>query len=338
MPASDPPGLDLARVTGWLDAAKPGLRQGELTAEVIAGGRSNLTYRVTDGSRTWALRRPPLGHVLPTAHDMAREYTVISALHGSAVPVPEPVALCTEAAVLGQPFYLMSFIDGIVLEKPGLVPDRRSAARASELLVDTLVALHRIDPVQVGLADFGRPDGFLQRQVARWHKQFQASVPEGMPIEDEVARRLKHTVPPQRKAGIVHGDYRLTNVLFAPTFDRISAVVDWEMATLGDPLTDLGLLFVYHSQAGSGDSVMPNFPSEQGFFTPQQLLDRYAERTGQALAGLDWYIGLGYFKLAVIAAGIHARYLQGKTVGSGFETFGTLRDTMLAAAADRLPA
>ena len=336
MPASDPPGLDLARLTDWLDKAKPGLRQGVLTAEVIAGGRSNLTYRVTDSNQNWALRRPPLGHVLPTAHDMAREHRVISALYGSHVPVPEPVALCTDEQVIGQPFYLMAFVEGIVVERPELSPDRETATRISELLVDTLVALHAIEPGQVGLADFGRPDGFLQRQVARWHKQFQASVPDGLPIEQHVVDRLQQAFPRATRASIVHGDYRLTNVLFDKGLYRIAAVVDWEMATLGDPLTDLGLLFVYHDQAGNADSVMPGFPSEQGFLSARQLLDRYAEQTGQALDDLDWYIGFGYFKLAVIAAGIHARYLQGKTVGGGFEVFGRLCDSMLAAAAERL--
>lgn len=343
MPASDPPGLDLGRVAEWLDGAKPGLRQGELTARVIPGGRSNLTYRVTDGSQSWALRRPPLGHVLPTAHDMAREYTVISALHGSQVPVPEPIALCTDEKVLGQKFYLMSFVDGIVVERPELVPDRATASRVSELLIDTLVALHSIDPHTVGLAEFGRPAGFLQRQVARWHKQFQASVPDGMPIEntvvqqeDSVVRQLESKLPQASRAGIVHGDYRLTNVLYTHDLSRIAAVVDWEMATLGDPLTDLGLLYVYHERAEHTESMMPDFPAEQGFLGPRQLLDRYAERTGESLADLDWYIAFGYYKLAVIAAGIHARYLQGKTVGSGFEVFGRLRDSTLAAAADRL--
>lgn len=333
MPVAEPPGLELARLTTWLDDAKPGLRQGPLAAEVIAGGRSNLTYRLTDGDTEWALRRPPLGHVLPTAHDMAREYTVISALHGSDVPVPEPIALCTNTDVLGQPFYLMSYVDGVVIERPDLVPDRKTASRVGELLVDTLVALHGIDPNQVGLAEFGRPDGFLQRQVARWHKQFQASVPDGMPIEVNVAERLAHKLPRQSRTGIVHGDYRLTNVLYAKDFSRIAAVVDWEMATLGDPLTDLGLLYVYHERS---DAVMPNFPSEQGFLNPDQMLDRYASEIGQPLAALDWYIAFGYFKLAVIAAGIHARYLQGKTVGSGFEVFGQLRDSTLAAAAERI--
>jgi aminoglycoside phosphotransferase (APT) family kinase protein len=265
---------------------------------------------------------------------MVREYTVISALYGSPVPVAEPIALCTDEQVLGQPFYLMSFVDGIVLDKPELVPDRHTAHQVSELLIDTLVAVHGIDPDQRGLAGFGRPDGFLQRQIVRWHKQFQASVPDGLPIESTVVRQLENTLPQHSRAGIVHGDYRLTNVLYAHDLSRIAAVVDWEMATLGDPLTDLGLLYVYHDQPGE---VMPDFPSEQGFLGPRQLLDRYAERTGQSLAGLDWYIGFGYFKLAVIAAGIHARYLQGKTVGSGFEVFGRLRDSMLDAAAERLP-
>jgi aminoglycoside phosphotransferase (APT) family kinase protein len=333
---SDIPGLDLGRVTAWLDRELPGLRTGELRAEVIAGGRSNLTYRLTDGTSTWALRRPPMGHVLPTAHDMAREFTVISALHGSHVPVPEPIALCADRDVLGEPFYLMSFVDGIVLERPDLVPDAATATQASELLVDTLVALHAVDPDRIGLRDFGRPEGFLQRQVARWHKQFQASAPDGSDVETEVVQQLAERLPESARTSIVHGDYRLTNVLYAPDFSRIAAVVDWEMATLGDPLTDLGLLYVYHERSGAADAVMPDFPSSQGFLGPDQLLERYAARTGQQLDELDWYIAFGYFKLAVIAAGIHARYLQGKTVGSGFEVFGQLRDSTLAAAAERI--
>jgi aminoglycoside phosphotransferase (APT) family kinase protein len=331
-----PPGLSLSRLTGWLDDNHPGVRTGELRAEVIAGGRSNLTYRLTDGTNTWALRRPPMGHVLPTAHDMAREFTVISALHGSAVPVPEPLALCTDREVLGEPFYLMSFVAGIVVERPDLVPDAQTATRASELLVDTLVALHAVDPDEVGLRNFGRPDGFLQRQITRWHKQFQASVPGSSDVETTVVRQLTDRLPASSRAGIVHGDYRLTNVRYAPDFSRIAAVVDWEMATLGDPLTDLGLLYVYHERSGTADSVMPDFPSSQGFLGPDELLQRYAGHTGQQLDGLDWYIAFGYFKLAVIAAGIHARYLQGKTVGSGFEVFGQLRDSTLAAAVERI--
>jgi aminoglycoside phosphotransferase (APT) family kinase protein len=335
-----PPGLSLSRLTSWFDQQLPGLRTGELSAEAIAGGRSNLTYRLTDGSTTWALRRPPMGHVLPTAHDMAREFTVISALHGSAVPVPEPIALCADREVLGEPFYLMSFIDGVVLDDPAKVSDPVAARRSTEALVDTLVALHRIEPAAVGLEGFGRPEGFLARQVARWHKQFQASAPEGSAVEVDVVRRLAARLPDSSRAGIVHGDYRLTNVLF----DRdlaggravISAVVDWEMATLGDPLTDVGLLYVYHEQSRAAGGVMPDFPVSQGFLSPDEMVRRYAEASGLDVAVLDWHIAFGYFKLGVISAGIHARFLQGKTVGDGFEVFGALRDDTLAAAHSRL--
>lgn len=335
-PEADPPGLDLAAVTAWLDEVEPGLRQGPLHASVIAGGRSNLTYRLTDGATNWALRRPPLGHVLPTAHDMTREFTVISALHQTAVAVPQPVALCPDNSVLGQPFYLMSFVDGLIVEQPELVPDQATAQRTTELLVDTLVALHQLDPAAVGLEQFGKPEGFLQRQVARWHKQFQSSVSGGDAVEESVVERLQQYFPDNPRHGIVHGDYRLTNVLYRKDFSGIAAVVDWEMATLGDPLTDIGLLYVYHERAETSDSVMANFPSSQGFLTPEQMLERYADQTGQSLDQLDWYIAFGYFKLAVIAAGIHARFLQGKTVGAGFEIFGHLRDSTLAAADDRL--
>jgi aminoglycoside phosphotransferase (APT) family kinase protein len=332
------PGVELAALARWLDAERPGLRQGELSGEVIAGGKSNLTYRITDGVSTWALRRPPLAHVLPTAHDMVREFTVISALADTRVPVAPAIALCTDADVLGAQFYVMGFVDGVVLDKPKLLSELEAAAatRSCELLLDTLVDLHEIEPDSVGLAEFGRPDGFLARQVRRWHQQWQASETRPLDALGQTVERLTETLPEQSAPAIVHGDYRLTNVMFTPDLGRIAAVVDWEMATLGDPLTDLGLLYVYHQLAGAADSVMPDFPAEQGFLGPRQLLDRYAERTGESLADLDWYIAFGYYKLAVIAAGIHARYLQGKTVGSGFEVFGRLRDSTLAAAADRL--
>ncbi|HEY2043200.1 MAG TPA: phosphotransferase family protein [Jatrophihabitans sp.] len=330
------PGLDLQRVTAWLDENRPGLRSGPLDASAIAGGRSNLTYRLTDGEHSWALRRPPLGHVLPTAHDMTREYRVISALHASAVPVPEPVALCTDPDVLGEAFYVMGFVDGVVVDRPDLVPDTATAQRVTETLVDTLLALHAIDPEQIGLSGFGRPEGFLARQVSRWHKQFCSSVPDGNPLEARAVGALTEQLPTAGRAGIVHGDYRLTNVLFHPDLSRIDAVVDWEMATLGDPLADVGLLYVYHHLAGSNSAVMPNFPQAQGFLSAEQMVDRYAAASGVDVDGLDWYIAFGYFKLAVIAAGIHARFLQGKTVGTGFEVFGPIVDATLDSAIQRL--
>jgi aminoglycoside phosphotransferase (APT) family kinase protein len=334
------PGVDLAALAAWLDAQRPGLRSGELSGEVIAGGKSNLTYRITDGTSTWALRRPPLAHVLPTAHDMAREFRVVSALAGTGVPVPPVIALCPDADVLGAPFYLMGFVDGVVLDKPEILRtvDYDAATRTCELLMDTLADLHDVDPVAVGLADFGRPEGFLARQVKRWHQQWQAS--ETRPLESlaQTVERLTSTLPDQSPAAIVHGDYRLTNVMFAPSLDRIAAVVDWEMATLGDPLTDLGLLVVYQDLAQQGDTIMPQMLPEQGFLTSGQLVERYAKRSPRDLGRLNWYVGLGYFKLAVVAEGIHHRFLAGKTVGAGFDHFGAAVPVLLDAALRALAA
>jgi aminoglycoside phosphotransferase (APT) family kinase protein len=334
------PGVDLAALAAWLDAQRPGLRSGELSGEVIPGGKSNLTYRITDGTSTWALRRPPLAHVLPTAHDMAREFRVVSALAGTGVPVPPVIALCPDADVLGAPFYLMGFVDGVVLDKPEILRtvDYDAATRTCELLMDTLADLHDVDPVAVGLADFGRPEGFLARQVKRWHQQWQAS--ETRPLESlaQTVERLTSTLPDQSPAAIVHGDYRLTNVMFAPSLDRIAAVVDWEMATLGDPLTDLGLLVVYQDLAQQGDTIMPQMLPEQGFLTSGQLVERYAKRSPRDLGRLNWYVGLGYFKLAVVAEGIHHRFLAGKTVGAGFDHFGAAVPVLLDAALRALAA
>jgi aminoglycoside phosphotransferase (APT) family kinase protein len=321
---SDLPGLDLSALAGWLDDEHPGLRHGELSGEVIAGGKSNLTYRVTDGACTWALRRPPLAHVLPTAHDMVREFRVISALAGTGVPVAEAVALCQDVSVLGSPFYLMSFVDGLVLDRPDTLAglDAAGARLVCEQLMDTLVVLHDVDPAAVGLGEFGRPDGFLARQVKRWHGQWQASETQPRAELATVVDRLNATLPHQSAPGIVHGDYRLTNVMYRRDFSAIAAVVDWEMAALGDPLTDVGLLVVYQTLSRDGDFVMPRMSPDDGFLTPEQMVARYAAGASRDLANLDWYIGFGYFKLAVVAEGIHNRYLQGKTVGDGFAHFG----------------
>jgi aminoglycoside phosphotransferase (APT) family kinase protein len=318
------PGVDLHALEGWLDEHHRGLRHGRLTGDVIAGGKSNLTYCISDGAHTWALRRPPLAHVLPTAHDMAREYRVISALAPTDVPVPKPVALCENADVLGAPFYLMRFVDGVVLDKPEVLArlDTAAAARCCELLVDTLVTLHDIEPDAVGLADFGRPEGFLSRQVRRWHAQWQASETEPRAELAQLVDRLAGDLPDQSAPGIVHGDYRLTNVMIDHQLDRIAAVVDWEMATVGDPLADVGLLVVYHDLAADGSMVMPQLSPDRGFLPSAQLVERYRSRSSRNLDALAWYVAFGYFKLAVIAEGIHHRYLAGKTVGRGFDHFG----------------
>jgi aminoglycoside phosphotransferase (APT) family kinase protein len=335
------PGVDFAALTNWLDSEHPGLRAGPVTGELITGGKSNLTYRITDGASVWALRRPPLAHVLPSAHDMSREFRVISALGGTDVPVPRAIALCQDREVLGAPFYLMSFVDGVVFDQAerlaALTPEL--AERASEELVDTLLELHSIDPASVGLADFGRPDGYLARQVKRWHAQWQASETARRPELDELVERLTATMPAQGAPAIVHGDYRLTNVIYRPDVSGIAAVVDWEMATLGDPLADVGLLAVYHRLAAVSDGVMPAMSPANGFLSAEQMAARYADAAGRDLSQLDWYIAFGYYKLAVISEGIHYRYLQGKTVGEGFSQMGDrvpqLLDTALGLLADR---
>ena len=336
----DLPGLDLAPLTAWLDTTCPGLRAGALFAEVIAGGKSNLTYRLTDGSHTWALRRPPLGHVLPTAHDMAREYRVISALAGTGVPVARAIALCTDPATIGAPFYVMSYGDGVVLDRADAVRalDRDAARRVGEALVDTLVELHAVAPEDVGLADFGRPAGFLERQVRRWHKQWQASETRPVPELQQVVDALLADLPESGAAAIVHGDYRLTNVIYSHDVARIAAVVDWEMATIGDPLADVGLLVVYHSLAEQSDLTMPRMRPADGFLAAKEMVARYGAGAKRDLGRLPWYVGLGFFKLAVIAEGIAARHLQGKTVGAGFENFGAIVPMLLSRALDALRA
>jgi aminoglycoside phosphotransferase (APT) family kinase protein len=334
----DLPGVDLAALAGWLDAERPGLRQGELAGAVIAGGRSNLTYRVTDGTNVWALRRPPLAHVLPTAHDMAREYRVITALRPTDVPVADAIALCQDESVLGAPFYLMGFVDGVVLDKPAVLAEvtPAQATRACELLMHTLVALHEVDPDSVGLADFGRPAGFLARQVRRWHQQWEASETQPRPELEATVDKLVAAMPEQSAPAIVHGDYRLTNVMFGQSFDGIAAVVDWEMATLGDPLADVGLGVVYQDLAQQSDLVMPVMSPDAGFLSARQMVDIYAAGSPRDLSRLSWYVAFGYFKLAVVSEGIHARYLAGKTVGEGFEHFGERVPVLLQAALDEL--
>jgi aminoglycoside phosphotransferase (APT) family kinase protein len=333
------PGLDLAALRAHLDSACPELLPGPLTAEVIAGGRSNLTYRVRAADREVVLRRPPLGHVLPTAHDMAREFRVISALHPTGFPVPQPLHLCQDTGVLGVPFYLMSYVDGRVLrgasEFAHISPE--TAQRLGGLLVDTLARLHAEDPNAIGLADFGRPEGYLERQVRRWHQQWERSQTRELPALEEVAAQLARTVPEPDRASIVHGDFRLDNVMVDREAERILAVLDWEMATLGAPLADLGLLVVYTELAEAGLApTQPRHGPEDGFPSAAQIVQRYGAASGSDVDGVGWYVALGYYKLAIISEGIHARFLQGKTVGEGFERMGASVPLLVERARDSL--
>jgi aminoglycoside phosphotransferase (APT) family kinase protein len=337
--AGDPPGLDLARVAPYVAQVVPGGSAEGLTGSVISGGRSNLTYLLRTGDQRLVLRRPPLGHVLPSAHDMVREFRVISALAKVGFPVPAPFLLCEDADVIGAPFYLMSYVDGVVLRTEAdyapLTPEL--ARRCAQDLVDVLLTLHRIDPLSVGLEGFGRPDGYLKRQVLRWHQQWERSQTRQLPLLDQVTEDLLATLPDSGRVGIVHGDYRLDNLMFDRGLTRVAAVLDWEMATLGDPLADVGLLVVYTelNAAGLSLTTAPLGP-EQGFPSATELAEEYARGSGIPLDRLGWYIALANYKLAIISEGIHARYLQGKTVGEGFEKIGAKVPLLVERAAEAL--
>jgi aminoglycoside phosphotransferase (APT) family kinase protein len=328
---TSPPGLDLEALAAYLGPRVGGLA-GSLRGEVIPGGRSNLTYIVDDGARRFVVRRPPLAHVLPTAHDMAREYRVLAALQGTGIPVPQVIALCEDDSVIGARFYVMEWIDGHVVRDtlPVEFPNTPETRRAmSSALIDTLLQLHAIEPEEVGLADFGHPDGFLARQVRRWWQQWEASKTRELPSIETLRRRLDETVPTPSAPGIVHGDYRLDNVMYAPADpSRIVAVIDWEMCTIGDPLCDVGLLCVYwaddESEAAARTLYGRVITVEDGFAKRADLLRDYAAGTQRDLTSLDWYIALGAYKLAIIAEGINARFQMGMTVGEGFETMGEM--------------
>ncbi|MFD5896109.1 MULTISPECIES: phosphotransferase family protein [unclassified Streptomyces] len=325
MSASPPPGLDPEKLRGRLDRDRPGLVEGPLSARLIEGGRSNLTYALTDGAHDWVVRRPPLGHVLATAHDMKREFRVISALHPTAVPVPEPLLLCEDPEVLGAPFYVMEYVAGTPYrtaeQLAPLGPERTRAALLG--LVDTLVELHAVDPAAVGLADFGRPEGFLDRQLRRWGKQLDASRNRELAGVDELHAALGRSLPHSPAPTVIHGDYRLDNVLIGDD-DRIKAVLDWEMSTLGDPLTDLGLLVMYSAPLEITGSVISTTAGAAGHPDPAELIERYAAGSGRDTSAIAWYTAFAWFKLAVILEGIHYRYTLGQTVGGGFERIGDL--------------
>jgi aminoglycoside phosphotransferase (APT) family kinase protein len=305
----------------------PDLLPGPLSGHLVVGGKSNLTYRVTDGTSTWAVRRPPLGHVLPTAHDMSREFRILTALHGTAVPVPQPIAISPDGS-----FYVMEWIDGAVLRDATQSAEfsTAQARQLTEAMMHVLAELHVLVPEDVGLGDFGRPAGFLERQVRRWNTQLESSRSRELPGVDELITRLGAHVPKSPSAAIVHGDYRLDNLIIGPDH-QIAAVVDWEMATIGDPLTDLGLLLVYWDglsdlPSSVSQAVGPDSPFPRG----DELIAAYARESQVDLSALAWYVAFGYFKLAVIAEGIYFRHAQGQTVGTGFDDIGDYTAHLIA--------
>lgn len=329
---TDIPGFDTAKFEQFFQVASPGELGSVREVTLIAGGKSNLTYEVSDGTRSLIVRRPPLGHVLATAHDMGREFRVMSALAGTAVPVPRMVVLCEDPDVLGEPFYVMSKVVGTPYrtaeQLTPLGPQR--AEVISTRMVDTLVDLHQVAPDTVGLSDFGKPEGFLARQVRRWGTQLDASRSRDLRGADELREALSAAQPPESAAAIVHGDYRLDNLLIDDA-DGVAAVVDWEMATLGDPLTDLALLVVYQELASWEEvAFAADISTTPGFLSTAAQIDRYQLRSPLDLSNMGFYLGLAYFKLAVILEGIHYRFSQGKTAGEGFDALGAIVEPLLA--------
>ncbi len=336
--AETPPGVDLERLRPWFAAHVEGASDTALHAELISGGRSNLTYAIGDGRHEWVLRRPPLGHVLPTAHDMLREHTVLSALADTDVPVPRTLAFCGDESVNDAPFYVMEKVDGVILRTPAEFAriSPADARRCSEALVDVLVAIHAVDYAAVGLSDFGHPEGYVERQVRRWAQQWERSKSRELPAIDELARRLRAALPRSGPPTIVHGDYRLDNTMLAAGDPgRIVAVLDWEMATLGDPLSDLGLFLVYWGRdQGNLATDSATAAPDSGFLSRADIADRYATASGRDVSELDFYEMLAAYKLAIILEGIHARFLMGKTVGDGFDQIGTMVESIANAALD----
>ncbi len=314
-------GVEMVRA--GVDIAAP------LTCSLIAGGRSNLTYRLGDGVNLWVLRMPPRLGRTPSAHDVAREYRVTTALAASDVPVAPPVLLCEDESVIGSPFAVAGFVTGHTVQSRQDLErlDDRMVGLVIERLVETLARLHAVDHVAAGMEAFGRPEGYAERQVRRWSGQWEiVGEPVLSPLARELGARLARTRFEQRSTGIVHGDYRIDNTILDLPADpsvegpRIAAVVDWELSTLGDPVADVALMCVYRHSAldlvlGSQSAwTSPRLPA------PDQLASAYEHAGGVPLADWEQHLALGYFKLAVIAAGIDYRFRAGATSGDGFDT------------------
>ena len=303
-------GIDHDSLVRWFDRRVGGL-DGGLEFNLITGGRSNLTFTVSDGhGRCWVLRRPPMGHVLATAHDMAREHRIISALADSGVPVPAIVGLCEDDEVNGAPFYVMDFVPGLVVRDVAIaegVPVE-VRGRMGESLVEVLARLHDVDLDAVGLSDLGRHDGYIERQLKRWRTQFVDATTRDLPRVLEVHDLLAARVPAQQGVGIVHGDYRLDNCMMSPD-GEVAAVLDWELCTLGDVLADVAGMVAYGDTRATGGTPPPT--SLEGFPSTDAVREMYAHHSTRDLAHLDFYVAFAYWRIACIVEGVYTRYSAG---------------------------
>ncbi len=316
------PGLDRAPVTAWLSDHVPGLVP-PLEFTRVGEGQSNLTFRVDDADRrSIILRRPPLGEILVSAHDVAREYRVLTALGSAAARVPRTFALCSDVAITGAPFYAMEHVDGLVLSRvetaEELTPEARAAVGLD--LAATLAGFHALDVDGLGLGDLRRPESLISRQLRRWRRQWDASKTGELPLIDELADRFAAQLPEEREAVLVHGDYHLGNALVGRSGD-IRAVLDWELCSVGDPMADVGLLVAYWNEFGAGRSGRGGLFREAvtalpGFPTADELVTEYARASGREVSGLGFWVGFAYWKIAVIVEGVYRRWLTDPANGS----------------------
>jgi aminoglycoside phosphotransferase (APT) family kinase protein len=314
-----PPLVDAEALAAWL-AENLGTT-GEVEVTRHQAGHSNETFFITVGDQSFVLRRPPRGAFLPTAHDVGREYRVLSALSSTPVRSPGTIAECRDESVIGAPFYLMEMVSGVVIRTE--IPDtftEEHRGRIGDELVDALVELHAVDPAECGLEGFGKPSGYLERQLRRWKGQMELTLPYTRPLPDleAVGDWLASAVPESQRATIVHGDYKLDNVVFSnDTSPRLVSILDWEMSTLGDPLADVGWMASFWLAPGEADGTLfadlNQVTTLPGFRSRDDLIERYASSTGLDVSRLDWYVVLAIWKLAILLEGSYARHLSGVT-------------------------
>jgi aminoglycoside phosphotransferase (APT) family kinase protein len=314
-------GINVANVTAWM--VKNVGAKAPLSFKLIAGGRSNLTFRVIDANDTaYALRRPPTSHVLPTAHDMVREHTVISALFPLGIPVPQPLGLCTDENVNERPFYVMEFVDGAILRDRNQAEemfDWATRRLIGENMAATLAQLHDVDVDAAGLGALARHDGYIERQLRRWRTQYGQMGVEGVDhggIIEAVGDQLAAAIPAQQRVSVVHGDYRLDNTVL-DRHGKVRAILDWEICTLGDPMADLGLLLCYWAEAGDATAALLGAAptTADGFVSREQVLLSYSHHSTLDVSDVAYYQAFGYWKLACIMQGVFARYSAGATAG-----------------------
>jgi len=313
--------LNEARLGRWLADNVMGYA-GPLAIRQFRGGQSNPTYELTTPGRVYVLRRKPPGTLLASAHAVDREFTVISALHAQGYPVARPWALCTDESVIGSMFYVMDKVEGRVLwdlKLPGMNPDQRRAIYDAQ--VDTLAALHAFDPVAIGLGDYGRPGNYFERQVGRWTKQYRASEIDPIPAMDRLIEFLPATLPPEGPTRIVHGDFRLDNLILDPEAPKVRAVLDWELSTLGDPMADFSyLLIAWVIPATARNGLAGADIAALGIPSVEQMVERYAGLTGARPANLDWLFAYNLFRLAAICQGIAGRVRDGTAASAHAKT------------------